>query len=128
MKLTDLINLLHSEVQKSYDFIEEASFSRRTDSGIHIALEKMEVDIPVTFDEKQELFNQRKVKKLPQIAQKLQVPYSAENFVISEKIDKLKNFKGKNLEVNLISNTEKVTSDTLSKFGRIKITLIPIKK
>ena len=50
MRLTDLIALLHYEVQTSYDFVHEVTRAegKAMDATLHIALESVELELPIS--------------------------------------------------------------------------------
>jgi hypothetical protein len=130
MDLSELLILLHYEVQKSYDFVHAITRSEgdKNTSVLHIALEQVEIELPVSLEERDAVFEPKKFKGLPIAVKMLNVPYSAKS--TSEKIEiPKKELKGKAIAVKIVGPIEKVDKRFVKEnLGRIKVVLKPILK
>ncbi len=128
MDLSELLVMLQYEIQKSYDFVEEISRAEKDEktSVLHIVLERVELELPITLGETYTLFEPEKVKELPLPAQKLALPYKAQTAAKKGKVPE-KKFGGKIISAKLIGATDKIDRRaTPERIGRIKIVLKPI--
>jgi hypothetical protein len=128
MDLSELIVLLHYEVQKSYDFVDRVSRTETEPnvSFLHLALEQVELELPVRLEERDAIFDPKKVIGLPRSAQLLQVPYTPDS---ATKKDWLPNepTTGKAVGVNIVGPIEKIGQPTITEnIGRLKVVLKPI--
>lgn len=130
MDFSELLNLLHYEVQKSYDFVHAITRAEgdKNTSVLHIALERVEIDLPVTLEERDAVFEPKKLKGLPKAVKKLNVPYSEKTAADKIHLPR-KEVKGKAVSMKIIGPIEKI-DERVSKenIGRIKVVLKPIIK
>ena len=128
MDFSELLILLHYEVQKSYDFVHaitRADGDKNT-SVLHIALERVEIDLPVSLEERDAVFDPKKFKGLPKAVKMLNVPYSAK--LTAEKIQiPRKEVRGKAISMKIVGPIEKIDESVVKEnLGRIKVVLKPI--
>ena len=130
MQLSELLVLLQYEVQKSYDFVHaitRAEVNKDT-SVLHISLERVEIDLPVSLEEREASYNPKQFKSLPEAVKRLNVPYSPESAARKIPIPH-KEVKGKSIHMNIVGPTEKIDETvTKEKIGRIKVVLKPVIK
>ena len=134
MELSELLALLQYEVQKSYDFTERLA---KGDAGpntstLQIALERMEVDIPVSFSKSERTFNraEKAMQPLPTFAKRFRLPYVPERLAVIKKgrIPKGE-VKGRSLNVELISSIEKIDETRKEEnIARLKMIFKPVMK
>ena len=130
MNLSELLVMLQYEIQKSYDFVEEITRAQEDEerSVLHVALEKVEIELPITLKETSTTFDPRKVERLPISVKRLAVPYKPEMITKKGAIPENR-YTGKTASVKLVEPTEKVDKTvTPEKIGRIKVSLKPILK
>jgi hypothetical protein len=128
MDLSELLTLLQHEIQKSYDFVEEITRSEEDEDRavLHIALEKVEIELPIILKEEYQTFDPEKIRDLPLPARRLIVPYKPQwtkkrAYVPEEK------YRGKIISAKLVNATEKIDREMdKEKIGRIKVVLKPI--
>lgn len=128
MELSELVVLLHYEVQKSYDFVKAISRVEADPdaSTLHITLEHVEIELPATLKEARFVFDPKKQKDLPASVQLLRLPYTAEVAARRPSLP-TQAFTGKTVSVEIIGPNEKIDNRTTSeKIGKIKIILKPI--
>jgi hypothetical protein len=128
MDLSELVVLLHYEVQKSYDFVEAVSRTEADGNAsvLHLALEQVEIDLPASLEEVDSIFDPQKVIELPLSTKLLKVPYTPESATQKGWLPK-KAVIGKAVSVKSVSPIEKpdqrVAAETI---GRIRVILKPI--
>ena len=122
MQIGELIATLQHEVQKSYSFINETRSDVKNDASVlHIALERVEVELPITLAEEDVVFDPKTVKGVPNVIKKLSVPFSAQSVGHKGYLPK-KQLRGKSISAELVGHVqkldEKVSKESL---GRIKV-------
>lgn len=122
MQVSELIATLQNEVSKCYTFINETKSQVKTgDSVLHIALEKVELELPITLAEKEVMFDPKAVKGTPNALKRLGVPFSSYSVGHKNNIPQ-KQIKGKGIDVEIVGPVqnidEKVSKESL---GRIKV-------
>jgi len=122
MQIGELIATLQHEVQKSYTFINETRSDVKTEASVlHIALERVEVELPITLAEEEVVFDPKAVKGIPNAIKKLGVPFSPQSVGHKGYLPK-KQIKGKSISAEIVGHVqkidEKVSKETL---GRIKV-------
>jgi hypothetical protein len=127
MNLSELLVLLQYEIQKSYDFVEDITRAEGKDTSVlHIAIEMVEIELPITVAETQVTFDPKKVEKLPLPVKKLSIPYKMLEVVKRGEVPQAK-FKGQSVAVGVVGPTEKKDKEiTKEQIGRIKVVLRPI--
>jgi hypothetical protein len=132
MDLSELIVMLHHEVQKSYDFIDAAAkINTPGVPVIHISLEKMEVEVPVAVSERRSTFKYENFKGEPLHIQNFRLPYSAEVFkkIPIQRPENMEVIKGKSVSVEILGPEDQKAENLVKEFvGRMRITLKPIIK
>lgn len=128
MDFSELLILLHYEVQKCYNFVEAITRveGNKDISVLHIALERVEIDLPVTLEERESVYDPKVLKGLPEAVKMLNVPYSAK--LIAERIRiPQEEVKGKAISVKIVGPIEKIDERVVKEnIGRIKVILKPI--
>jgi len=132
MDLSELIVMLHHEVQKSYDFIDAAAKSQTPGLPvIYISLEKMEVEVPVAMSERKSTFKYKDFKGEPLHIQNFKLPYNAEIFreLPIKSPEEISVIKGKAVSIQILGPEDQKTENLEKEFvGRMRITLKPIIK
>lgn len=128
MNLSELLVLLQYEIQKSYDFVEEITRVEEDKkiSVLHLALERIEMELPITLREAYTLFEPEKVKELPLPAKKLQLPFKPRTASDRGKVPE-KRFAGKIISAKLIGVADKIDRRAApERIGRIRLVVRPI--
>lgn len=133
MDLSELLLLLHSEVQKCYDYVDDSS---RNDDGIggglHISMEKIEIELPISLAQEEIQHTQSEFKKMPVKLQKFKRPFDEKFYGDRLKgfdVDKFKTIKGKTLGATVLNTNDKLNENFTPEFtGKLRITLKPIVK
>lgn len=132
MTLSELILLIHWEVQKSFNLVEElASSEESTDSiNIHMGMEKFELSIPITITEREmytstvnQIDDSERIRKFyyPLIIRSEKEEAKSEEGTKAKKAETTKR-KGKVLDVEVRTMTDpKPTSN--ERLGHMTITL-----
>ena len=134
MELSELLALLHYEIQKSYDFAEHIARGEAgpTTSVLQVALERVELDIPVSIAEGERAFNRssKQMQKLPTYAKRFLLPYSPEQLAVIKKGGIPKGeVVGRTLDIQLIGPAEKIDETrNAENIGRLRIVLKPVIK
>ena len=118
MQISELIATLHHEVAKSYTFIAETKGGTGTETSVlHINIERLEIELPVTLSEQEVEFNPANVKGQPIVFQKLSVPFTPRKGDLPSEI-----VTGKTIMAEIVGDMEKL-DDRVSpeSVGRIKI-------
>lgn len=77
MQISELIATLHHEVAKSYTFITETKGSGGAEASVlHINIERLEIDLPVTLTQQEVEFNPKNVKGYSNPFKKLVIPFT----------------------------------------------------
>jgi|GEM_PF-7021617 len=130
MDFSEFLILLHYEVQKCYDFVEAITRveGNKDISVLHIALEKVEIDLPVSLEGRDVAFDPKKLEGLPESVKMLSVPYTAKS--VAEKVRLHQEpFTGKAISVKIVGPVEKIDERVVKEnIGRIKVVLKPIIK
>ncbi len=129
MEMREFLAMLQFEVQKSFDFVEETKGVKDRDiSTIHIALEKVEVDLPVTFSPKEISYKPKELKGIDPIVKRLRLPFH-ERTVTDKFYIPRNELKGHSIEVNIIGPNEKLDEKYATELvGRIKVVMKPVLK
>lgn len=122
MQINELLATLHNEVQKSYRFINETKSEMKTEASVlHLAIERVEIDLPVTFSEENVNFDPNSVKGIPKPFKKLQVPFlpnaaGPHGFVPKRSI------QGKSITAETVGHVEKIDGRlSTESIGRIRV-------
>ncbi len=131
MDMCELLNLLHHEAQKTYDFVHAVTRPEggKDASTLHIAMESIEIEVPVTMTARDAVFDPTAVKGLPRTAQALRIPYLASGKTHQGVSIPRKRVEGKSLVLEVVGPIEKL-DDRVAKesIGRIKVVLKPVLK
>ena len=128
MNLSELLVLLQYEIQKSYNFIEEITRVEEDKkiSVLHLALERVEIELPITLRETFTLFEPEKMNELPSPAKRLNLPFKSKTAAKRGEMPE-KKFVGKIISAKLIGTTDKIDRRaTPERIGRIKLVMRPI--
>lgn len=138
MELAELLGLLQYEVQKSYEFAEHLAKRHLAEGEVgpegmvlHIALERVELDIPLFVVEGNRRFNRnaREIKGLPIIVKRFRFPYSPEHLSRVRVGVPKGEIEGKTIEVRLFGPKENGESEEgIEWLGRLKVVLVPVLK
>lgn len=118
MQISELIATLHHEVAKSYTYIAEIKGGSDAEASVlHINIERMEIELPVTLSQQDIEFNPQNFKGSPRAFKKLFVPFLPQTNSLPQKL-----VKGKTIDAEVIGHVEKI-DDRVSpdSIGRIKI-------
>ena len=130
MKFNDLLMLLQYETQKSYDLVDSIAQSgdQKNDLNIRIAMESVEIEIPVIFYEGDAKYDPADNKDQPDNLKHFSVPYTVKT-TVNRRVLPREPVSGKVLETRIIGPPEK-TDDNYSAetIGRIRIVLKPVIK
>jgi hypothetical protein len=134
MDLSELLGLLQYEVQKSYDFAAELAKAGAspTASVLQVALERVEVDLPVLLSQSEVTFNRasRDLQPVPTFAKAFRLPYAPErvSLLARGRVPKGE-VKGKTLTVELVGPREKLDEETgEERIARLRVVLRPVMK
>ncbi|MFZ5354053.1 MAG: hypothetical protein ACOZCL_15215 [Bacillota bacterium] len=129
MNMHELILMLQYEVQKSLDFIDSTSGKKTDDTSIlHISLERVEMELPISISEKEVIFDPKALKGMPQVYKRLQLPYTSAAAEGKTYIPK-KVVKGRGIETKILGPIDKLDDKLEKEFiGRIKVVMKPIIK
>jgi hypothetical protein len=128
MDLSELLALVHHEVQKAYDFVHETSRPEdgSSESALHIALESVELEMPVMFSEASVLYEPDKLVEVSDALKRLKVPYQSDQASVSTQVPD-RPIKGRAVRVQLIGPKEKLDPKLKrAKIGRVKVVVKPI--
>lgn len=133
MELSEFLAMLQYEVQKSYDFTERIARgdASPTSSILQIALERVEIDLPVSVTEIDKAFNRsaKEMQPLPSFVKRFKLPYSSEKLATIQKGIPKGEVKGKALNIELVGPIEKIDETRKEEnITRIKIVLKPVAK
>jgi hypothetical protein len=131
VQISELLLMLQHEVQKTFDFVDEAraEFAGRPDASVlHIALERVEIELPITLAGRDGVFDPKPFRGLPKSIRRLQVPYTPRAALERGYVPR-KPMAGKFVEAEIIGLAEGA-DDRVDKerIGRIKVVLRPIIK
>jgi hypothetical protein len=118
MQISELIATLHHEVAKSYTFIAETKGDVGAEASVlHINIERLEIELPITLSQQEVEFKPTDVKGQPIAFQKLSMPFTPHK----DRVPK-KPVTGKTIMAEIVGPAEKV-DDRVSpeSVGRIKI-------
>jgi len=130
MELSRLVGLIQYEIQKSYDFIEQiAKGGTGTEASVlHVSLERVELDLPVSLSEEELTFNRLELN-MPLFGKSFLMPYAPDKLAQLPKGIPRKEFIGSILDVELLNLKDKLDEAIpTEQIGRIKIVLKPILK
>jgi hypothetical protein len=133
MDFSELILLLHNEVQKCYDYVDASSKANdENQGGIHIAMDKIELELPISLTEVEIKHTKEDFKKFPVKLQAFKRPFDAQFY--GERIEKfdltkIKKLEGKKIGAKIISQSDNSTDAVIPELiTRMRITLRPIIK
>lgn len=126
MNLSELFALFQYEVQKSYCFIEMTAKGQETpDAAIpYYALDRVEFEVPVAFQEKEANYDPVQVEGLPTAVVILNLPFSAETATQPGGLPD-KPFAGKVVAVRLLGTDDGTANQGGEQPGRIRFALKP---
>jgi hypothetical protein len=129
MEIKDFLVMLQYEVQKSFDFVDATKGIKDSEASVlHIALEKVEVELPVTFSSKEIVYKPAESTHFSPAVKRLKLPYH-EKTVIDKLYLPRKELKGSSINVEIIGPNESIDEKYSSELiGRIKVTMKPILK
>jgi hypothetical protein len=134
MELAELLGLIQFEVQKSYDFAADLARQElsSTSSVLQMAMERVEIDLPVLLSEKKRRFNRSdaEMQPLPSFAKRYVMPFVPGKLSVTGKANVPKGeLEGDVVDVELIGPQEN-EDDSLKaeRIARLKITLKPVMK
>jgi len=129
MKVHDLLIILQHEVQKSLDFIDETKGLKDPSiPAVHISLETVEIELPLTFTEVDAKWDPKEMKGNPAAVKRLEIPYIPELVAERGQIPR-RELNGKAIETRIIGPVDKLDERTQKEMvGRIKVVLKPILK
>jgi hypothetical protein len=134
MDLSELLGLLQYEVQKSHDFAAELARAGAspTASVLQVALDRVEIDLPVVVTEGETTFNRaaRELQSVPTFAKAFRLPYAPERVssLPRGKVPKGE-VRGKTLVVELVGPREKLDEEVREeRIGRLRVVLRPVMK
>jgi glycine/D-amino acid oxidase-like deaminating enzyme len=120
MEIHELLLLLQHEVQKSFDFVDEAV--------PHIALERVEVELPVILGGQDVVFDPKTVRGLPRSIRKLGVPFTPRTALERDYVPRTR-VTGKTVTAEIIGPAEGADDRVVREnIGRIRVVLRPIIK
>ncbi len=91
MQLIELIATLHHEVVKGYAFIAETTGGGGKEAAmLHINIERLEIELPVTINQQEVKFNPRDMIGLPVAFKKLYVPFTLKKAISLKKLSREK--------------------------------------
>ena len=142
MDLSELILLMHHEVQKTYDLVDIAA--KESGSSLHISLERIEIELPASLSEEEVSVAEKDIQHLPISLQQFKKPFTVNAFgkflqVKTEVSTKTKSktktkaksatIKGKTIGIKVLGPNDKLNEDLSAEFvGRLRIVLKPVIK
>lgn len=127
-----MILLLHHEVQRSYDFVETTARETPSNtSNIYMAIDKLEVELPVVLHSAEKKVSKSNLKKEKGSIRKFNAPFELRNYAGAGLEELLKatskDLKGKSIQLQIVGPEEAKSPDlSPEKIGRVRITLKPI--
>jgi hypothetical protein len=134
MELAELLGVLQYEVQKSYDFAADLARKDLAESSsvLQVAMERVEIDLPILLREKKRRFNRadREIQPLPNFAKWYKLPYLPEKISVygRGKVPKGE-LEGTTVEVELVGPEEGADDKfKAEKLSRLKVIMKPVMK
>jgi hypothetical protein len=119
MQVSELIATLHHEVAKGYNFIAETKNGDASSASVlHINIERVEFDLPVSMSQQEVQFDPAAVEGQPTAFKRLAVPFTPEEDQLPTK-----SVTGKTIVAEIVGHTEKLADRVVPEsVARMRIT------